>query len=100
MSLLKRLDIFKSIDSDHKQTTWVGTLLSFLSFFVIMFFFFKEYQQFNSKQLQTKIVVEDISNRFIDVSIDILFLKLQCRQFRVILSIQYQKDTIRQIQTE
>ena len=48
MGILKNLDIFKSVNSEHKEGTILGSLLTLISFIFIFVFFFREMKVYRS----------------------------------------------------
>ena len=79
MGFLKNLDIFKSINSEHKEGTILGSLLTLISFIFIFVFFFREMKVYRSQQLSSKLYVDknDYSDQ-VTIYIDILFFKIEC----------------------
>ena len=59
MSFLRKLDIFKSVNSEHKQGTIVGSFLTFCSIIFIFIFFYREMKVYRSQKLFSKLFVDD-----------------------------------------
>lgn len=77
MTILKKLDLFKSINPTQRDGTILGTLLTFVSVSFIIIFFTREINEYRSQKLSTKLYVQEYSES-IKVSFDISFLHINC----------------------
>lgn len=82
MSVLKKFDLFKSINPEHKDGTLLGTVLTFISVTFIVFFFTKEIHEYRSQKLTTKLYVSDYADT-IDLFFDISFQKIPCNTLHI-----------------
>ena len=85
MGILKKLDLFKSVNPEHKEGTVFGTILTFLSLIIIFFFFSKELKVYNHQKLASRLYVdgEKIRGDLMYTSFDIQFFKIKCEILRV-----------------
>lgn len=83
MSFLKKLDLFKSVNPEHKDGTIVGTLLTILAMVFIIFFFVREINEYNAQRLTTRLYVQDYDTDNIPVTFDISFLKVKCENLNL-----------------
>lgn len=84
MGYLKNLDLFKSINPEHKDGTLLGTVLTFVSVVFIVFFFTREIHEYRSQKLTTKLYVADYTET-VNLSFDISFLHVACENVQVSL---------------
>ena len=77
MGILKRLDLFKSVNADHKDGTLIGTLFTFICVGFIVVFFAKEIKEYRAQKLATKLYVQEYEES-VKVSFDISFLHINC----------------------
>lgn len=84
MGALKKLDLFKSVNPEHKDGTLLGTFLTFVSVGFIIFFFTREIHEYRSQKLTTKLYVSDYADT-VKLSFDISFLKVSCENLHLSL---------------
>lgn len=85
MGILKKLDIFKSVNPEHKEGTIFGTILTFISLIIIFFFFSKELKLYNHQKLISRLYVDGqkTHGNLMFTSFDIQFFKIKCKILRV-----------------
>ena len=83
MSFLKKLDLFKSVNPEHKDGTIIGTLLTLVSVVFIIFFFVREFSEYNAQRLTTRLFVQDYDTDSIPLTFDISFLKVKCENLNL-----------------
>lgn len=57
MKTLKRLDLFKSINSEAKEGSNLGSVLTLVSFVLLFGYILKEIKVYKSQQVQTQMSV-------------------------------------------
>jgi hypothetical protein len=84
MGILKKLDLFKSVNAEHKEGTVLGTILTFLSLIIIFYFFSKEISEYKHQKLISNLYVNgENKSDLIYVMFDIEFFKIKCETLRV-----------------
>lgn len=83
MGLLKKLDIFRSVNREQKEGTFVGAFLTFASLTLMFFFFFRELKEFKKDKLSTQLHVLRLRNSVILVQFDIVLFNLKCEHLVV-----------------
>jgi hypothetical protein len=78
MGFLKKLDIFRGINEEHREGTCLGVILTFVSIFLIFFFFGKEIRNYRFQKLDTNLFVYNSSSDIIPVKFDISVYKIKC----------------------
>lgn len=78
MGLLKKLDLFRSVNREQKEGTMLGALLTFASITLMVVFFSRELREYRSEKLTTKLYVLSLSNALIQVEFDIDLFSMQC----------------------
>ena len=78
MGFLKKLDIFRGINEEHREGTLLGAILTLVSVFLIFFFFAKEIRNYRFQKLDTNLFVYNSGSDLITVKFDISVYKIQC----------------------
>jgi len=83
MAFLKRLDLFRSISTEYKDGTILGTLLTFFCIAFVVFFFSREIKEYRSQKLMTKLYVQNLHAYNIELIFDIVLFKLKCEKVTI-----------------
>lgn len=79
MKTLKRFDLFKSINSEAREGSNLGSVLTLVSFVLLFGYILKEIRVYKTQQVQTQMSVNKLTQEEIKVSVDIIFYKIQCQ---------------------
>jgi Ca2+/Na+ antiporter len=83
MGLLKKFDLFRSINREQKEGTILGAILTFVCIVLMMIFFSRELKEYHQEKLTTKLYVLSLSNAVIQVEFDIDVFHMQCEHLLV-----------------
>lgn len=100
MGLLKKLDIFRSVNREQKEGTILGAVLTFVSIALMCLFFSKELAEFQQKKLNTKLYVLSLSNALINVEFDIIIFNIKCEHIVVGEEHGYEEINLQKIDHE
>ena len=80
MKIIKRFDYFRKPKEDLEKSTCCGSILSFLTLFLIVYLSFEEFYVHKTPLLSRKIVIQSgvKDANYIYVNIDIVFPHMQC----------------------
>ena len=78
MGFLRKIDIFKSVNSEHKQGSILGSILTIFCVVFIFVFTFKEMKVYKHQKLISKLYVSDAEDKFVKVYVDVSFYKISC----------------------
>jgi hypothetical protein len=90
MAILKKLDLFRSINLEYKEGSIIGSLITLFCVVFVIFFFSKEIKEYRSQKLSTKLYVQNLHSYMIELSFDIVLLKLKCEKVTVGLEMSFE----------
>jgi hypothetical protein len=100
MAILKRLDLFRSINTEYKDGTILGALLTFCSIVFVVFFFSREIREYRSQKLATKLYVQNLHAYSIELIFDIVLFKLKCDKVTIGLESSFGQFDIKKLPYE
>jgi hypothetical protein len=89
MAILKKLDLFRSINTEYKEGSVLGSLITLVCVIVVLIFFSKEMREYKSQKLSTKLYVQNLNKYHIALSFDIVIYKMQCEELVVSLEMNF-----------
>ena len=90
MGVLKKLDLFRSINREQKDGTVFGALMTFATIILLVFFFSKELKLFNEEKVNTTLHLLNLKNAVIQVEFDITVFKVKCEHLIVSETHEYE----------
>lgn len=78
MGLLKKFDLFRSINREQKEGTLLGALLTLLCIVLMLVFFSRELREYHQEKLSTKLHVLSLTNAVVQVEFDIDVFFMAC----------------------
>lgn len=89
MGKLKRLDIFQSINSENKNETTVGSLITIACLLLICAIYVNEYSEYKHQKLNSKVLVMNLDYHEIMFTFDIEIYKVVCEYISAKLEYSY-----------
>ena len=83
MGFAKRLDLFRSINAEHKDSTILGSVLTFVCIFSTVVFFWRELKEYRSQKLSTRLFVQNLDKFFIVLNFDVELHEMTCEKIIV-----------------
>ena len=83
MAILKKLDLFRSINSEYKAGSVLGSVFTIAGIFLAVFFFAREIKEYKSESLTTKLYVQNLNDYLIEFTFDITVFKMNCERLIV-----------------
>lgn len=80
MGILKRLDLFRSINYETKKYTIAGAILSICAFVFILIFFSKEINEYTKTKIGSKLFVLGLRDQMIPINIDMVLNYAPCEK--------------------
>ena len=78
MGFIKKLDIFREVNEEHKEGTCLGAILTIICMFIIIFFFSKELALYRFQKLDTKLFVMNSDRDLVNIKYDITVYHIPC----------------------
>lgn len=95
MGLLRKLDMFSSVNYENKSSNLVGSLVTLVSFGLLIYLTVTEYIQFRSQRLNSKVFVMNLDYHEVSFAFDIEVLKISCSNLKAGLVTPYDSFDIK-----
>ena len=100
MSILKRFDAFRALNSEYRESNVLGTVISLISIVAIVFLFSKEIRTYKNKSLETNLYIQNLHLYTIHFEFDIILMSLSCETVNVFLKLQFEDLNLRKEEFE
>ena len=94
MAILKKLDLFRSISSEYKEGSTLGSIFTLIGICVAVFFFAREIKEYRSENLTTKLYVQNLNEYLIEFTFDIIVFKMNCERLIVGMDNEWDEKTV------